>query len=248
MVFLADRLRREADRGWQPLVLMGSELPFPFELAPQDAEAWSRPGYRKAQYDKAVEAVAGYLAQARVKPRALGLTTEVAALTVYLLGGACLAGHVEIALALQLHEGSGDLQLAAMLAGFMLGFGLIGGLEVLPGKIVEMPYYGTAEGWAQFLSEMDRVVPWSRLTALIEPHYPKPGKGRRPIALETMLPIHFMQQWFVYSDPAMEEALHDIPVLRRFAGLYAAVFAQRSVRVQNLLEKRLSARCRLYGV
>ena len=34
MVFLADRLRREADRGWQPLVLMGSELPFPFELAP----------------------------------------------------------------------------------------------------------------------------------------------------------------------------------------------------------------------
>ncbi len=45
-------------------------------------------------------AVAGYLAQARVKPRSLGLTTEVAAITVYLLGGACVAGHVEIALAL----------------------------------------------------------------------------------------------------------------------------------------------------
>ncbi len=44
--------------------------------------------------------VAGYLAQARVKPRSLGLTTEVAALTVYLLGGACLAGQVEVALAL----------------------------------------------------------------------------------------------------------------------------------------------------
>jgi hypothetical protein len=37
----------------------------------------------------------------------------------------------------------------SMLAGFMLGFGLIGGLEVFPGKIVEMPYYGSAEGWAR---------------------------------------------------------------------------------------------------
>jgi len=39
--------------------------------------------------------------------------------------------------------------LAAMLSGFMLGFGLIGGLELYPGKIVEMPYYGSAEGWAR---------------------------------------------------------------------------------------------------
>jgi len=76
---------------------------------------------------------------------------------------------------------------------------------------------------AQFLTEMNQVVPWSRLAGLIEPHYPKPGKGRRPIALETMLRIHFMQQWFAYSDPAMEEALHDIPLLRSFAGLDAVV-------------------------
>ena len=39
--------------------------------------------------------------------------------------------------------------LAAMLAGFMLGFGLIGGLELYPGKIIEMPYYGSTEGWAR---------------------------------------------------------------------------------------------------
>ncbi|WOJ94842.1 isomerase [Congregibacter variabilis] len=37
----------------------------------------------------------------------------------------------------------------SMLAGFMLGFGLIGGLELYPGKIIAMPYYGTAEGWAR---------------------------------------------------------------------------------------------------
>ncbi len=39
--------------------------------------------------------------------------------------------------------------LAAMLSGFMLGFGLIGGLELYPGRIVEMPYYGTTDGWAR---------------------------------------------------------------------------------------------------
>lgn len=76
---------------------------------------------------------------------------------------------------------------------------------------------------AQFLDEMNRVVPWSRLVALIEPHYPKAGNGRPPIALKTMLRIHFMQQWFAYSDPAMEEALHDIPLLRSFAGVDATV-------------------------
>jgi IS5 family transposase len=69
----------------------------------------------------------------------------------------------------------------------------------------------------QFLDDMDRVVPWSRLITPIEPYYPKAGNGRRAFALETMLRIHFMQQWFAYSDPVMEEALHDIPLLRSFA-------------------------------
>lgn len=68
---------------------------------------------------------------------------------------------------------------------------------------------------------METVVPWSRLESLIEPFYPKKGNGRPPMPLGTMLRIHFMQQWFGYSDPAMEEALHDIPLLRQFAGLDA---------------------------
>jgi IS5 family transposase len=93
----------------------------------------------------------------------------------------------------------------------------------------------------QFLAEMNQVVPWSRLVALIEPHYPKPGKGRRPIPLETMRRIHFMQQWFAYSDPAMEEALHDIPLLRGFAGLDATVEAVPDettiLKFRHLLER-----------
>ncbi|SAL81998.1 transposase, IS4 family protein [Caballeronia arvi] len=71
----------------------------------------------------------------------------------------------------------------------------------------------------QFLDEMRRVVPWSRLIALIEPHYPKGKTGRPPFPVATMLQIHFLQQWFGLSDPAMEEALYDVPLYREFAGL-----------------------------
>jgi IS5 family transposase len=70
-----------------------------------------------------------------------------------------------------------------------------------------------------FLEEMERVVPWEALLALIEPVYPKAGKGRRPYPITTMLRIHLLQNWFGYSDPAMEEALYEVAPLRRFAGL-----------------------------
>jgi IS5 family transposase len=63
-----------------------------------------------------------------------------------------------------------------------------------------------------FLSEMEQVVPWSRLEGLIEPHDPKAGTGRPPMALSSMLRIHFLQHWFSYSDPGMEEALYEIPL------------------------------------
>ncbi|MGA9343406.1 MAG: IS5 family transposase [Rhodanobacteraceae bacterium] len=73
-----------------------------------------------------------------------------------------------------------------------------------------------------FLAEMEQVVPWDALLALIEPVYPKAGKGRRPYPIQTMLRIHLMQNWFGYSDPAMEEALYEVAPLRRFAGLSLA--------------------------
>ena len=72
---------------------------------------------------------------------------------------------------------------------------------------------------ALFLAEMDRVVPWKQLCALIEPVYPKPGKGRSPVGLERMLRIYFLQQWFNLSDPGAEEALYDSPAMRRFASI-----------------------------
>lgn len=73
----------------------------------------------------------------------------------------------------------------------------------------------------QFLAEMNQVVPWARLFALIEPHYPKasPAGGRPPLPLERMLRIYCLQQWYNLSDPGAEEALYDSIRMRQFAGV-----------------------------
>jgi transposase, IS5 family len=71
----------------------------------------------------------------------------------------------------------------------------------------------------EFLEEMELVVPWTELGALIEPVYPKAGNGRHPVGLERMLRIYFLQQWFNLSDPAVEEALYDSVVMRQFVGI-----------------------------
>ncbi len=70
-----------------------------------------------------------------------------------------------------------------------------------------------------FLAEMDAVVPWGPLVALIEPYYPVAGNGRHPYPLAIMLRVHLMQNWFGLSDPGMEEALYEVASMRQFAGL-----------------------------
>ena len=65
---------------------------------------------------------------------------------------------------------------------------------------------------APFLAEMEQVLPWSRLCRLIEPVYPKAGRGRPPVGLARMLRIYFLQHWFNLSDPAVEEALYELAV------------------------------------
>ena len=71
----------------------------------------------------------------------------------------------------------------------------------------------------RFLAEMNAVIPWQRLLSLIEPHYPKAGRGRHPLGLEKMLRIYFVQQWFDLSDPAAEDAIYDSESIRRFVGV-----------------------------
>jgi IS5 family transposase len=93
----------------------------------------------------------------------------------------------------------------------------------------------------RFLAEMDAVIPWAHLNRLIQPHYPKAGKGTQPMPQERMLRIYFMQQWFNLSDPAMEDSLYDSESMRRFAGIELAEDAVPDettiLRFRHLLEK-----------
>jgi transposase, IS5 family len=93
----------------------------------------------------------------------------------------------------------------------------------------------------EFLDEMERVVPWAALVQIVEPHCPRAKTGRPPFAVETMLRIHYLQQWFALSDPAMEEALHDTPVFREFAkigdGMARMPDETTILRFRHLLER-----------
>ena len=101
--------------------------------------------------------------------------------------------------------------------------------------------YGRKSRRELFLDEMEVVVPWSELQALVEPHYPKAGNGRRPVGLAIMLRTYFMQQWFNLSDPGVEEAFYESATLRRFAGVDLGVAPAPDettvLRFRHLLEK-----------
>jgi IS5 family transposase len=71
----------------------------------------------------------------------------------------------------------------------------------------------------KFLFEMERIVPWSRLVALIKPHYPTGRRGRPPVGIERMLRIYFLQQWYGLADEALEDSIYDSQAMRNFAGI-----------------------------
>lgn len=77
----------------------------------------------------------------------------------------------------------------------------------------------------RFLGEMEKVVPWARLCAVIEPHYPTGKRGRPPIGVERMLRIYFLQQWYALADEALEDAIYDSQAMRSFAGIDLSVEA-----------------------
>ena len=79
--------------------------------------------------------------------------------------------------------------------------------------------YGRKSKRERFLEEMEQIVPWAELQALVEPYYPKGENGRPPIGLSIMLRVYFLQQWFNLSDPGAEDAWYESPALGRFAGI-----------------------------
>src|ERR1041385_1080730 len=92
-----------------------------------------------------------------------------------------------------------------------------------------------------FLSEMNAIIPWKIVVDLIEPYYPKAGRGRQPLGLEKMLRIYFLPLWFDLSDPQAEDAIYDSESMRGFAGVDLGddVIPDEStiLRFRHLLEK-----------
>jgi IS5 family transposase len=101
--------------------------------------------------------------------------------------------------------------------------------------------YGRKSRRELFLDEMNQVVPWAELEALVEPRYAKAGNGRRPVGLGIMLRTYLVQQWFNLSDPGVEEALYESLALRRFVGVDLGVAPAPDettiCRFRHLLEK-----------
>lgn len=94
----------------------------------------------------------------------------------------------------------------------------------------------------RFSGEMDQIIPWAQILALIGPHYPKAGNGTQPMPMQRMLRIYFMQQWFNLSDPAVEDTPYDSESMRRFAGLElledAVPDESTILRFRHLLEQQ----------
>lgn len=93
----------------------------------------------------------------------------------------------------------------------------------------------------QFLAEMEQVVPWAELEAVIAPVYPTGMRGRPPIGLSRMLRVYFIQQWYSLSDEAVEDAIYDSQSVRAFVGVdlarESAPDATTLLKFRRLLEK-----------
>ncbi len=84
---------------------------------------------------------------------------------------------------------------------------------------VEFEQDGYTTRRQKFLERLDGLVPWERFEAAIGPHYPKPGRGRRPYPLSVMLRIHIVQLCYNLSDPGTEDLLHEAESVRAFCHL-----------------------------
>ena len=93
----------------------------------------------------------------------------------------------------------------------------------------------------KFLAEMEAVMPWSELLAVVEPHYPKGDRGRPPVGLERMLRVYFVQQWYGLSDEGVEDSITDSQALRAFVAIdlsrESAPDATTVLQFRHLLEQ-----------
>ena len=72
-----------------------------------------------------------------------------------------------------------------------------------------------------FLCEMDAAIPWDALVRLVKPYCFEGRRGRRPVGIEKMPRMRFLQPWLRLSDEGVEDAVYDS---RAFSGSMGAKF------------------------
>lgn len=70
-----------------------------------------------------------------------------------------------------------------------------------------------------FLREMDAAIPWNELVELVKPYYFEGKRGRKPVGIEKMLRMYFLQLWFNLSDEGVEDAIYDSRAFSEFMGV-----------------------------
>ena len=71
----------------------------------------------------------------------------------------------------------------------------------------------------EFLARMETAVPWAELVGAIEPFYYPGKRGRKPVGVERMLRMYFLQLWFNLSDEGVEDAVYDSRAFSSFLGV-----------------------------
>jgi IS5 family transposase len=71
----------------------------------------------------------------------------------------------------------------------------------------------------EFLTLMDKIIPWKKFIELIQPVYFIGERGRPPIGIEPMLRMYFLQIWFTLSDESVEDSIYDSYAMRTFMGI-----------------------------
>jgi len=101
----------------------------------------------------------------------------------------------------------------------------------------------------EFLNEMDKTIPWDDLVSLVKPYYYKGKLGRKPIGIETMLRMYFLQIWFNLSDEGVEDTIYDSRAFSHFMKISFGYKTQapdattllkfRKIIVNNKLDKQI---------
>ena len=71
----------------------------------------------------------------------------------------------------------------------------------------------------EFLTQIDRIIPWGEWIALTKPHYYKGERGNKPYDLELMLRIYLLQNLYDLSDEGTVAEVIDSRAFSEFCGV-----------------------------